>query len=666
MPTPTPEIDRQRYFTRHYLYLLVGLVLFAALITIAFLRWQTLLFTSLETETYEYHLATMLNCARISDELRHLEYEHLGGRRADAVANFRTSPAISLNLIRDALATINQQQRRYNAPEFAGILAKADRLLAGLLATPKGLAGLGTSEQQAVKARLRQLLICMEQLQRLHAIAYDEHRMALPIEQRHAVKKIIFFFLGTGTICGWLTSKLLKRIKRAEERLRHFHVDLRNMVDVRTSELMAANTSLQEEIAVRAKIEKQLEQARDEAETANRAKSDFLATMSHEIRTPMNAIIGMNRLALAGDPPVEIKGFLEVVGQSADSLLVLINDILDFSKIEAGQLELAEYPFRLDGFMAALPANFMAAALERGNTISVELADGIYPSLIGDEQRLRQILVNLIGNAVKFTERGRITVAVKVEEEGEHDLLLRFAVTDTGIGVPEELHARIFESFSQADSGINRRYGGTGLGLAICRRLAGLLGGEIWLRSKAGEGSTFYFTARFKKGDPQLAAEPVVAGDEDYVATRQLAILLVEDNKFNRELAAVVLEQAGHRVQATASGLEALTALSRERFDLILMDVQMPEMDGLGATALIRRCEAGRAGEAEAHRELLLRVQERLGGRHIPIVAMTAHALVGDRERFLAAGMDDYIAKPFRPEELFAALGRLVGPATEG
>ena len=670
MVTTSVDISKKRYFTRHYVYLLVGLVMLMAVATLGFIRWQSYLFAKVETETYEYHLFTMLNCAKITEVAREMEYEHL----AERLSRLEAAPlrermagdhAVSLFVVRDALVEMNEQQRRYNNPEFISVLANADHLLAGLMAEQKEVVAHGALVLDNLDGMLSQMLVVMDQLQRLHAIAYNEHRLSMPMQRRQGIQKIVLFFLAIGGLCFLLSGKILNRIKKAEDGLRSFYADLQDMVDERTAELLSSNASLQDEIAVREEFERQLELAKVEAETANRAKSDFLANMSHEIRTPMNAIIGMNRLALDAEPGPEIQQYLLVVEQSADSLLVLVNDILDFSKIEAGQLELAERPFHLTAFIDALLPNFTVSCLEKGNTITTDIQENIYSSLIGDDHRLRQIFINLIGNAMKFTETGQITIGVQTKEETDRDILLQFKVVDTGIGVSEELHERIFESFSQADNTISRSHGGTGLGLTICQKLSGLLGGEIWLESKVGQGSTFYFTARFKKGDPQL--QPQVDdsrknGTDSSLEFNQLNILLVEDNRFNRDLAKIVLEQKGHQVQSAVNGLEALEALSKTVFDLLLMDVQMPEMDGLEATSLIRLCEARRANEAPGgHLELLLRLQDKLDGCHIPIIAMTAHALAGDRERFIGSGMDDYVAKPFQPEELFRVFAGIAG-----
>jgi two-component system, sensor histidine kinase and response regulator len=567
-------------------------------------------------------------------------------------------------------------------------------------------------------------------------------------------------------------NQMLVGIQQRDAALRNANDELESRVEQRTEEL-------RKEVEEHKRTEAEMRRAKEVAEEANRAKSEFLANMSHEIRTPLNGVMGMTDLALGTQLTTEQREYLETVKLSADSLLIVINDILDFSKIEAGKAELENRPFNLRDTLEGVMRTLALRADEKGLELLCELAPETPELARGDSSRLGQVVLNLVGNAIKFTHEGEVGLKVDVEERDGKDRVLHFVVSDTGIGIPAEKHALIFDPFAQADTSTTRKYGGTGLGLSISTRLIRLMGGKIWLESEEGKGSRFHFTTRLglvdtkeievgtpapaevlhgvrvlvvddnrtnlrildgmlkrwemkptlveggeqallellaakEAGEPyglilldmhmpkmdgfqfverirerpelstatimmltsaghrgdaerckalgisayllkpirqselreaiarvlgakeQQGAIPLITRYSLYDARDPesvLRVLLVEDNPVNQRLATRMLEKRGHRVVLAGNGREALEALAKGSFDLVLMDVQMPEMDGFQATAAIRE-------------------MERSTGAHLPVVALTAHAIKGDRERCLAAGMDGYLTKPIRPREL--------------
>lgn len=397
---------------------------------------------------------------------------------------------------------------------------------------------------------------------------------------------------------------------------------------------IAVVTDLSEQI----KTQKELERAKELAEQAAQAKADFMASMSHEIRTPLNAVIGLTGLLLDTDLTEEQRDYADTARRSGNALLVIINDILDFSKIEAGKLELEKQPFALDRCLDESISLVAQDAREKRIKVAYDISENAPPLIEGDITRLLQVLVNLLSNAIKFTEQGQVLVWVTTKFIKDACYELHFRVKDTGIGIPADRLPYLFEPFSQVDVSTTRKYGGTGLGLAICDRLVRMMGGRIWVESQMGHGSTFHFTivANAAQALPVTTANKRVNIDYQMGQRHPLRILVAEDNPINQKVASHMLRRLGYRADIVANGLEAVEAVERQAYDVVLMDVQMPEMDGVTATNTIKNKLAGDACPR--------------------IVAMTANALSDDRRRYLDAGMDDYISKPVNIDELVSVL----------
>lgn len=465
-----------------------------------------------------------------------------------------------------------------------------------------------------------------------------------------------FFFVSANIFCmlaGYSIELNMRRrfffsfkLEQEKNKVSHINLELEHRVTERTNQLELANLDLQNAL-------RKAQDLAEKAEVANIAKGEFLANMSHEIRTPMNGVIGATEIALTEDLSPEVRKQLRVIHDSGLSLLNVINDILDFSKIESGHLEMGNTPFLLDEIIERIMEMFFSKAGERGIVLSLKKSQGLPKTLVGDSMRLRQIITNLVANAIKFSDSGgTITLGVGQKESGSDSerILLNFYVKDTGTGIKQEDLDKLFHPFTQADSSSTRKHGGTGLGLTISKKLIEMMKGDIHVLSEYGKGTTVYFSCFFDRQTEEMEKQPEINTGQDTseMSTAQhkkkirgVWILVAEDNLVNQQIIKIILKKADLNVEIANNGRKALEALGKKDFHAVLMDIQMPEMDGLEATR---------------------RIREMPGKKALPIIALTAHAMKGDREKYLSAGIDGYVTKPIDQAKLFKILSDLIPP----